>query len=173
VKLISRLILLAALVAAGFWLWTIFFPSPEKIVRHRLASVASEASFEAGESPLIIAARSETLAGYFNTNVEMNVDLPERGWRDLAGREENNSVSRAEITQLAAGARARLSSLRVELPDISVKISPDRQSAVADATVKVQAAGQKDFFVQEVKFTFRKIDGDWFITRVETVHTFS
>jgi hypothetical protein len=42
-------------------------------------------------------------------------------------------------------------------------------SAVADVAVKVQAAGQKDFDVQEMKFTFQKIGGVWLITRVETV----
>ena len=52
---------------------------------------------------------------------------------------------------------------------MSVTVAPDRQSAVADVAVKVQAAGQKDFIAQEVKFNFQKIGGDWLITRVETV----
>jgi hypothetical protein len=62
-----------------------------------------------------------------------------------------------------------LSSLQVEFPDVSVTVAPDRQSAVADVAVKVQAAGEKDSNVQEVKFTFQKIGGDWLITRVESV----
>jgi hypothetical protein len=164
-KLVLRLVLLAALVMAGIWLWTILFPSPEKIVRQRLAQTASEASFKAGENPLVIAARSESLASRFGTNVEFNLDLPEHGHQEFAGR--------AEITQAAAGLRMKVGSLKVEFPDVSVTVSPDKQSAVADATVKVQAAGEKDFFVQEVKFTFQKIDGDWLITRVETVRPLS
>jgi len=44
---------------------------------------------------------------------------------------------------------------------------------VADVAVKVQAAGEKDVNVQEVKFTFQKIGGDWLITRVETVRASS
>ena len=40
-----RLVLLAALIAAGVWLWTILFPTSEEIVRKRLAKVAAEASF--------------------------------------------------------------------------------------------------------------------------------
>jgi hypothetical protein len=39
--------------------------------------------------------------------------------------------------------------------------------------VQVQAAGDKDYYVQEMKFTFQKIGGDWLITRVETVRTLS
>ena len=35
--------------------------------------------------------------------------------------------------------------------------------------VKVQAGHEKDFDVEEVKFTFQNIGGDWLITRVQTV----
>jgi hypothetical protein len=163
-KVIYRLVLLVVFIAAGVWLWTILFPSPEKIVRKRLAQVAAEASFNSGESPLVIAARSENLASRFSTNAEININVPEYGGRRL------ELVGRAEITQAAAQARMmNLRSLKVEFPDVSVTVATDKQSAVADVAVKVQAAGEKDFNVQEMKFTFQKIGGDWLIMRVETV----
>jgi len=161
VKTVYRLVLLVALVAAGVWLWTILFPGPEKIVRKRLAQVAAEASFNSGENPLVIAARSENLASRFSTNVEVNLNAP--------GFERLQFSGRADITQAAAGARVHLSGLKVEFPDASVTVGPDKKSAVADVAVKVQAAGQKDIYVQEMKFTFQKIGGDWLITRVESV----
>ncbi len=34
-KIVFRLALLAAAAAAGVWLWTVLFPSPEKIIRKR------------------------------------------------------------------------------------------------------------------------------------------
>ena len=160
-KTVYRLVLLVALVAAGVWLWTILFPGPEKIVRKRLAQVAAEASFNSGENPLVIAARSENLASRFSTNVEVNLNAP--------GFERLQFSGRADITQAAAGARVHLSGLKVEFPDASVTVGPDKKSAVADVAVKVQAAGQKDIYVQEMKFTFQKIGGDWLITRVESV----
>ena len=160
-KIVSRLVQLAALIAAGVWLWTILFPGPETIVRKRLAQVAAEASFNSGENPLIIAARAEHLASRFNTNVEVNLNTP--------GFERLEFSGRAEITQAAAGARLHLSGLKVEFPDMSVTVGLDKQSAVADVAVKVLAAGEKDFIVQEVKFNFQKIGGDWLITRVESV----
>jgi len=164
-KIISRLVLLAVVIVAGVWLWTILFPSPEKIVRKRLVQAAAEASFKSGENPLVSAARAETLAGFFSTNVEININVLEFG--------RHNFVGRTEIMQAAAGARTELSSLKVEFPDMSIKVSPDKLSAVADVTMKVQAAGQKDFNVQEMKLTFQKIGNDWLITRVETVRTLS
>ena len=154
--------MLAALIAAGVWLWTILSPSPEKIVRKRLALVAAEASFSSGENVLLLAARSENLASRFGTNVEININAPEYG-RPL------EFVGRDEITQAAAGMHMHLSGLKVEFPDVSVTVAPDKQSAVADVAVRLQASGEKDFNVQEVKFTFQKIGGDWLITRVENV----
>jgi hypothetical protein len=171
-KIMFRIVSLAALVAAGVWLWTVIFPSPEKIVRNRLASVASRASFPHGENPIVIAARSESLAGYFNTNVEVNINWSEHVSREFAGH-ENNSISRAEITQASAGLRRKLDNLKVEFPDMSVTVAPDKQSAVASVVVKIQIAGGKDVLLQEMKFTFRKIESDWLITRVETVRTLS
>jgi len=160
-KIFFRLVLLAALVAAGVWLWTFLFPSLDEIVHKRLAQVAAETSFNSGENPLVIAARAEHLASRFSTNVEVNLNAP--------GFERLEFSGRAEITQAAAGARMHLSGLKVEFPDVSVSVGPDKQSAVADVAVKVQAAGEKDFIVQEVKFNFQKIGGDWLITRVESV----
>jgi ketosteroid isomerase-like protein len=162
---VLRLVLLAALIVAGIWLCTILFPGPEQIVRKRLAQAASKASFNSGENPLIGAARAETLAGFFSTNVEINISLPEHEQHSFAGRDE--------ITQAAAGARSAVKSLKVELSDMNIKVSPDKLSAVADVVVQVQAAGDKDSHVQEMKFTFQKIGGDWLITRVETVRTLS
>ena len=51
-------------------------------------------------------------------------------------------------------------------------MAPDRQSAVADLTAKAAVPGQKDFEVQEMKFVLKKINGEWLITRAETVKTF-
>jgi hypothetical protein len=164
-KIVLRLVLLVALIAAGVWLWTILFPNPEQIVRKRLTQAAGEASFKSGENPLVSAARAETLAGFFSTNVEIKINVPEFGPRNFAGRDE--------IMQAAAGARSAFSSLKVEFPDMNITVGPDKLSAVADVAMKVQAAGEKEINVQEMKFTFQKIGGDWLITRVETVRTLS
>jgi hypothetical protein len=162
-KIVSRLVLLAALIAAGVWLWTVLFPSPETIIRKRLAQVAAEVSFNSDENALIVAARFENLASRFSTNVVVNINVPEYG-------QQQELVGRDEIPQAAAGACMNFHSLKVEFPDVSVAVAPDKQSAVADVAVKVQSAREKDFDVQEMKFTFQKIGGDWLITRVETVH---
>jgi hypothetical protein len=162
-KIFIRLVLLAAVVAAGVWIWTILFPSPEKIIRQRLAEVARDVSFNANESPLATIGKAQKIATFFSTNVEVNLDVPEYHGHTFAGHDE--------ITQAIAGAHATINNLKVEFPDVNVTVAADKQSAVADLTVKAQTDGDKNFIWQEMKFTFQKSGGDWLITRVETVRT--
>ena len=35
-KIFFRLVLLAAVAALGFWLWTVFFPSPEQVALKKI-----------------------------------------------------------------------------------------------------------------------------------------
>jgi hypothetical protein len=164
-KIALRFILFAALMALGVWLWFILFPSPEKVTRKRLVELARTASSLSGESDLARLAAARRVAGFFSANVELNVELPELGQR--------NSMDREEITQAALMARSRAGGVQVKFPDINIAVAPDKQSAVADLTVQANVSGERNPFVQQMKFTLKKIDGQWLITRVETVHTLS
>jgi len=164
-KIVFRVVWLAALVAAGLWLWAVLFPSPEKVVRQRLATVAQRPSFTADESALARLADAESLAGYFSTNVEINLDVPGRSQLTITGRDE--------VTQHAAAADSMVSSLSVKFLDVDVTIGPDKRSAVADFTVEARVGDDQDLIVQEMKFTLQKISGQWLITRVETIRTLS
>jgi len=164
-KITFRLILLAALAGLGVWLWMIFFPSPEKIIRQRLGKVASEVSFAADEGTLARLASAENLANYFTTNVEVNIDTREGDRQEFIGR--------AQITRAALAARSQLGSLKVKFLDVVVTVAQGKQSATSDLTVDANISGQPEAFVQEVKITFQKFNGQWLITRVETIRTLS
>jgi acyl CoA:acetate/3-ketoacid CoA transferase alpha subunit len=164
-KIVFRIVLLAALAALGVWLWTVLFPNPENVVRKRLAELARTVSSSPNESDLARLASARSVAGFFAANVELNVDLPELGRR--------NSMDREEITQAALMGRSRAGGLQVKFPDINITVAPDKQSAVADLTVEANVSGEHDSMVREMKFTLRKTDGQWLITRVETVRTLS
>ena len=164
-KIVFRIVLVAALAALGIWLWAALFPSPEKVIRKRLVELARTASSSSGESDLARLAAARNVAGFFSTNVELNVELPELGQR--------NSLDCEEITQAALMARSRAGGVQVKFPDINIAVAPDKQSAVADLTVQANVSGERDQFVQQMKFTLKKIDGQWLITRVETVRTLS
>jgi hypothetical protein len=164
-KNIFRLILLAALVALGFWLWIIFFPSPEKAIRMQLTKLARDISFSKDEGSLARITDAESLSGFFSTNVEVTVNIP--------GYEQHTLVGRAEITQVALASRSRASELSVQFPDVTVTVAPDKQSAAADVTAEMNVDGEKDAIVQEMKFTFEKTAEGWLIKRVETIRLLS
>ena len=162
-KIVLRFILFAALVALGVWLWFVLFPSPEKVIHKRLVELARTVSSSANESDLTRLAAARSVAGFFSTNVEVNIDVP--------GRVRHNLIGREEITQAALVARSGTGSLKVKFPDINVTVAPDKQSAVVDLTVQANVSGEHDPIVQEMKFTLQKTDGEWLITRIETVRT--
>jgi ketosteroid isomerase-like protein len=158
-----RLGALAAAVALGLWIWSIFFPSTEHVIRKRLAEVAHAASFSAKDGPLAQALNPEHLVGFFSADVKVIVDVPGQVLQNINGRDE--------LLQRAALARAALTSLKIEFLDISVTLAPDKQFAFANLTARANLPGEREPSVQEMKFTFKRIAGEWLIIRVETVKT--
>ena len=75
------------------------------------------------------------------------------------------------MLQKAIAARGFTGGLKVDFLDIAVQVAGDKKSAVATLTGKARLGGEKDFFLQELKFTFKRVDRDWVISRVETVRS--
>lgn len=162
-KLALRLVLLAAVAGVGFWLWTIFFPSPEKVILKKMSSLAATATISANDSNLIRAAKAANLADFFATDAQIILNVPDLPNRTFSSREE--------IREAALGGFANVRVLNVRFLDANVHLSPDKQTADVDCTGEVNAGDKKDFGVQELHFQFKQVDGKWLIARVETVKT--
>ncbi len=160
-KWLIRAILTALLLALGLWVWRVFFPNPELAVRKRLAEVAQLASFGANEGSAAKLINSQKLASFFADDVTIRVDVP--------GYEQTFS-GRDELARRAFMAR-QLTDLSVRFFDIVVTVSPDRQSAVANLTVRAKTSNDPDLIVQELKVALKKDGLDWLVSRVETVKT--
>lgn len=160
-----RFLLLAIVIALGVWGWMYFHPSPEKIIRKQLDGIAHAATFGPDQGFLAKVASAHRLANFFSTNVDVQISIPGHQEHTLAGREE--------IQQAALGARGSLQGLSVSFPDVTVIVNADGESALADVTLRAGIVGQPDMIVQELKLTFRKVDGQWLIVKVETVRTLS
>ena len=161
-----RVISVLAFFAIGITLVVGFralFPAPETVIRRRLAEMARLVSFAANEGPLAKLANPQQLASYLSQNVEVSLDVPGRGQQTFSGREE--------LIQATTVARSQLSALTVELPDVAVSVAADRQTASADVTVKANIGGQREAFIQELKITLEKKQGDWVVTRFESSNT--
>jgi hypothetical protein len=66
-------------------------------------------------------------------------------------------------------ARAAVQALSVTFPGVTIIVNADRESAVADVLALARVPGERDTIERQMKFTLRKIDGQWLIVKVETV----
>jgi hypothetical protein len=103
------------------------------------------------------------LISYFSTDAQIVVNIPGAATGTLNGRDE--------IREAAAGGYIHIAALNVQFLDATAKVGADKQSAEVRCTARVTTGDSKDFSVQEMRFQFQKIDGDWRITRAETVKT--
>jgi hypothetical protein len=164
-KRVGQVVLVAAAIALGFWLWNHFFPSPEKVIRSRLQALAETVSFKAGEGNISKIYNFQKLPDYFTPDVTVIAEV--RGYPSIS------VDGRDDLVQVMMATRQTLSWLNVQLVDINVTLSEDKQTAVANFTAKATASNQPDLFVQEFNFMLRKVDGRWLIYRIETVKTLS
>jgi len=164
-KWLFRAVLAAILISLGIWGWSVLFPSPENVIRSRLAELAKTASFAPDEGTLARAYNAQKTSAFFATNVEINVNVPGYAAQTLSGRDE--------ALQAAMAARSRFKGLKVEFLDVNVTLGTDWQTAVANLTGKATVPGEHDMFAREFNFLLRKVDGKWLIYRVETVKTLS
>jgi hypothetical protein len=162
-KIASHLVLLAMLAGLGFWLWTVFFPSPEKIVLKKIASLAATATVNAADGNITRAAKASNVVSDFSNDAEIVFDISGVGARTLSGRDE--------IRESAMGGFANVPSMKVQFFDATAKVGADKQTAEVNCTARVNVGDSKDFGIQELRFQLKKIDGDWLITRAETVKT--
>lgn len=164
-KTVFRLVFLAIVAALGFWLWTILFPGPEKVIQKKITSLAATATVSAKDSNLMRAAKAANLVDYFTLDAEIILNAPDLPNRTLSGREE--------IRETALAGFASVRTLNVQFLDVTVRVGTAGETADASCTIKVNAGDSKDYGVQELHFQFKKVDGTWLVSRVETVKTLS
>ena len=162
-KIVIRLLLLVGLIAMGFWLWSVFFPSPEKAIRNRLNKAARLASFSANEGNIARVANIEALGTYFTDEIEIKVDVP--------NYESHTFTRREELTQATMAARSVASSVKADFPDITVVLDAGGQTATANVTLRADINGEKNSVIQELKVYLKKVNGDWLIYRLDTLRT--
>lgn len=164
-KWAMRLLLVAALLAVGFWLYMVFFPGPEKAIRKQLTKVARLASIKPDQGLLSRGANIQELANCFDSEVEITMNLRTGSEHSVTGRD-----GIIEATRLA---HARYKMLQIEFLDVNVTLASDKQSATVSLTAKVTSSDERDFQVWELKITLKKVNGEWLIFKVENVRTLS
>jgi hypothetical protein len=164
-KWLWRVVAVVLLVGLGYWGWRVWFPGPEQAIRKRLTELARTASFTGREGTLVKLANAQALTTFCTPDVEIILDVPGHSRQTISGHDE--------LLQAAAAARSYSHAVKVELFDILVTVAPDKNSAVAELTVKANVPSERDFYVQELRFTLKQVEGKWLISRVESVKTLS
>ena len=155
---------LAFILIAG-WLWTVLFPSPDHVIRKRLAELSKAVSITGKEAPLAVMANASRVADFFTKDIEIRIDVPGASAQVINGREE--------LFQITQRVRMMVGGLDVQFLDINLTIAPDKKSAEANLTLRVKVAGDRDQIVQEMKVLLNKLEGTWKVKKVETVKTLS
>jgi len=164
-KRIAQILVLAAIVVAACWFWTVLFPTPEAVVRNRLHSLAKNLSFNSQSGMISQALAAQKVTDFFTPDVDIDVNATGYDPLSLHGHDE--------VQQIAMAARSRLSSLKIEFLDMNVTIDPGGQTAKVNLTGKATIPGQRDISAQEFNFLLKKVDGKWQVYKVETVKTLS
>lgn len=162
-KRVVQVVLAVAVIGLGFWLWTVVFPSPERVIRSRLGALAKAISFDSGGSLLAKAYNAQKVGDFFTTDADIEVNV--------SGYEPLSLHGRDEVLQAAAAARSRLDSLKVEFLDMIITFDPDHQGAKVNLAGKADVPNERDISAQEFNFMMKKVDGKWLIYRVESVKT--
>jgi hypothetical protein len=161
-----RILLFAALVGLGIFAWRYFFPSPERVIRSRLLNLAETVSFKENDGNISRIYKADKVGDFFTLDVEVTVDV--RGYAM-----SHTINGRTEIKQALLAAHSRVKGLRVQFLDINVTLQPDKETAVANLTAQADIAGERDFHIQELNLTLKKVEGKWLIFKIETVKTLS
>jgi hypothetical protein len=162
-KIIIRLMLLAVLGGLAFWLWTVLFPSPEQVVLKKIATLAANANIAAADSNLNRAGKAARLVAAFANDAEIVMEVAGVGTKTWSGHDE--------IQEAAMGGFATVTALKVQFLDLTARVGPDKKTADVSCTAHVNTGDSRDIGIQELHFELKKIDGDWLITRAETVKT--
>jgi hypothetical protein len=157
----AKLAALSGAVGLGVWLFTVVFPGDDALILRQLASLARTVSLPPQTSPLARLAKGQKLGSFFTPDVVVRL----KG----AGAELGDIQGRAQLTQVIMAAQTRIQQAQIQFLDAELEVGADRESATAHLTALAHVNGDRNPAVQELKFSFRKIDGGWRIAQVETV----
>jgi hypothetical protein len=163
-KWVRRLLALALVAACAVWAWTVFFPSPEKIIIRRLNHLARQVSFSDRENDLTRLGKIGSVTGFFANEVELKLDFRDTVLRRTITHEGIQAGTATIRVQQPEG-------IKVELLDPQISLPPGGEFASAELTMKATTPGERDFNMQEMRVALRKVNDVWLIYRVETIRT--
>lgn len=88
----------------------------------------------------------------------------------VPGVEEYDFDNRDELIQAVVAARSAVKSLKARFSDMNIEVTPGKGEAIVDLTLNADIGDDKDSVWEGLKFSLKKIHGDWLVTRIDTVN---
>jgi hypothetical protein len=162
--MMRRLVLIAFALAALWFGWRWLFPSDEVQIHRVLDRIARAAgSGAAGEGEVARIARSVSIRSALDPEITVDPGPP---FHPTSGRD------------VLIGTVARLNNtmkdLEVRFADVQISVDPSRTSAKVYTTAEAlfrDASGDRGVEARELDLTFRRLEGDWVVSRVAPVPT--
>lgn len=150
---------IAGLAVAGFAVWMGLHADRVRIER-RFDRLIDQIAKKAPESPLVAASRALAAARLFVEEPALFVEGVVR-----------EAPPRSEWDGLIFRARAQAERITIRTADVRVQVAPGRQAATltGSARARVEAAGESDEMVREVRIEWTKTDEGWLIRRLDAV----
>jgi hypothetical protein len=146
-------------IGVGAWLW-LRTGGEEERIRERLHQGIAAATWSERENPIAAGLKVQKLADYVLTNVAIRVpSMP------------FSISSRRSLVQMAAQARTQADGLALNVEGVTIDIADDKASAIMEASVQavVDRFGERTAEWMDLRFHWRKEDGEWRIERIEKV----
>ena len=157
-----QIVLILALCAAGFFLWTWTHPSPEKAIQKQMEKLAETLVAKPGEGNFArVAAINKTLS-FFTPDIHINGEGIAQVNESITGK--------TELQQALFAARSRLDGA-ITFLEVHVIVGPEATNARVNFRAVARLSGQNEPYSQDLKAEFAKVDGDWLISRVDPIGT--
>jgi hypothetical protein len=156
-----NILLAAAALAILLWGGMRLLPNDEKIIRKRLTHLAAVASVKPDQSMLSRAANVQRLRDYFSPEVTIEID----DW----GQRAFSIHGRNDLISLASAAQTQLREAKFKLVDLQVTVDRAQNQASALMTLLGDINGERYAISQVIALHLQKTEGEWLITRVETI----
>lgn len=158
---LARLGVAVVIAAAAFGAYR-WWNGPERQITVTLEAIAARLSHDGPVNGLAAAAAAASIQEYLSPDVAIALGRP---FAPLTGRDI--------VVAMAARVLAATPVLRVELVDVEIAMSDDRETANVTCGVTAtftDRAGQQTVDARELKVTLRARQGRWVVERAESVN---
>lgn len=159
-KRFLQILLLLIAAGAGYFLWTWAHPSPEKAIRKQMEKLAETLQAKPGEGNFARVASINRTLSFFTPDVLINGEGISQVNETIQGR--------TELQQALFAARQRLDG-GITFFDIHFLNPPEGTNALIVFTAVARLNGQSEPYSVDLKAHFQQTEGDWLITRIESV----